>query len=1045
MKLCQALIRSRAAPSFEGLLQCGLKNVRPLLACVLPALLGCQLLASSVHPPTQEDMRELYHSTWTAREGAPAGIWRIAQSTDGFLWIATNSGLYRFDGVQFTKFQPADDAKLLSENVITLYAPTTGGLWIGYQFGGISFIRDGRITNYPAEGIFASSSTGFLELKDGTLWAATGQGMARFVNGEWIPMGHEWGFHGRSVFRPFLDASGTLWAYNGKTLQYLPAGEHLFHDTSIEGKFWGLLSDRPDRTWLASDHDLVELVRAPGGNWLLYPTHSDFSPGFAARARDGSLWMGSDLSGVFRLRAPLPSPGVPVSRDSFENFAAKDGLTANVSMQVMRDREGSLWVATEKGLDQFRPAALSSLTMPLGTNGISVAQDKGGLLVGVKNIRGPSLFRLRDNTLVPIPHSPEGITSLYADGDNSVWIGVTSQLWHMVGNRFTRIPMPEDGNGLPLEVQTMTTDAKGVLWASILGHGTFKLEGARWSRFKAPDADHFAVLSMLRDHEGRIWQGFIRNNVAIVTGNTTTTLGTRDGVTAGNILAIAEDGDHVWLGGTEGLSYYRGGAVHSILSCGDDSIRGVTGIVESADGSLWLNQSSGVIMISHDELAKASADPRYRVALRLYNYLDGLTDVPVQLRPLPTAINTKDGRIYFADRHELTWIDPAQIARNTVAPAVFVDRVVADHREYMAPSGVTLVKGVQNLRFDYTAPSLLIPQRVRFRYMLEGFDKSWQDVGPRRQAFYVKVPPGHYTFRVMASNNDGVWSPVTTTTPLYLPPTFLQSWYFKALIIVTMASLLSFLYNLRLRHATNQVRVRLLERLRERERIAQDLHDTFFQSIQVLLLRFHTLTKQLPHENPARRSYEDALKQSTQVMIEGRELLRELRSEPSFDTPLYAPFKQMIDDLRPSTSARLTFETNGNPRKLDAAAGSETMKITREALANAIRHAGASCIEVLLAFGDSSLRIVVSDNGVGIPAEFVQHGHRDGHLGMLGMRERASRLGALIEIRRHPGGGTVVELNIPATVIYPTESSPSRQATPFYPLKPITATRKIND
>jgi len=218
--------------------------------------------------------------------------------------------------------------------------------------------------------------------------------MARFINNQWQPMGPQWGFHGRSVFRPFLDASGALWAYNGKTLQYLPAGENKFHDTHIEGKFWGLVADRPDRIWLAGEYDLVELVRAHDGSWSLYPTHVDFSPGFAAEARDGSFWMGSDQSGVFRLPAPLPSPSMPVNRTSLENFAAKDGLTANVSIQVIRDREGSMWVATEKGLDQFRPVALSAVAMPLGTNGISLAQDKDGLLVGVKNVRGPSLFRL---------------------------------------------------------------------------------------------------------------------------------------------------------------------------------------------------------------------------------------------------------------------------------------------------------------------------------------------------------------------------------------------------------------------------------------------------------------------------------------------------------------------------------------------------------------------------------------------------------------------------------------------------------------------------
>ena len=1033
MKFEPALIRSSPAPSFEGILRGRLLRAISLTALLSNAMAGIQLLAAPPLPADPGDIRQLYHSAWTAREGAPVGIWRIAQSTDGFLWIATSSGLYRFDGAQFTKFRAAEGGSLLSENLVTLYAPSAGGLWVGYQFGGVSFIKNGKVTNYPAEGIFGSTPSGFLELRDGSLWTATGQGMARFVNGQWQTMGPEWGFHGRSVFRPFLDASGTLWAYNGKTLQYLPSGEHKFHDSQIEGKLWGLLADRPDRTWLASETDLVELVRGQNGSWSLFPTHADFSPGLAARARDGSFWMGSDQSGIFRLSPSLPLPGIPIDRSSFQNFTAKDGLTANLSIQVIADREGSMWVATEKGLDQFRPAALSSIAMPAGTNGIALAQDENGLLIGVKNIRGPSLFRLQGSALVPVPDSPEGITSLYADDINGIWIGVTGQLWHLVNNQFVKIPMPEDGSGLPLEIQSMTTDSKGILWVSVLGHGTFELENGQWVKFKAPDQDHFAVLSMVCDHEGRIWQGFIRNKVAIVTGGTTKTLGPKDGVTAGNILAIVEHGDHVWLGGTEGLSYYRNGTVHSVLSNSGDSIQGVNGIVENADGSLWLNQSTGVISIAHDELSRAFADPQYRVLVRLYNYLDGLTSAPVQLRPLPTAVATKDGRIYFADRHQLTWIDPASIAVNELAPRVFVDQLVADGHEYLSPSSVRLDKGAQNLRFDYTAPSLLLPQRVHFRYRLEGFDKAWQDVGTRRQAFYAKIPPGRYVFRVIASNNDGVWSPAGAEMAVYLPPTFLQSWYFTALMGFLVAGVLSLLYKLRLRHATNQVRARLLERLHERQRIAQDLHDTFFQSIQVLLLRFSTITKQLPKGDSARSSYENALKHSEQVMTEGRELLVELRSEPFKGASLPTLLKEMIEDLRAGTEARLTVEITGAQRDLDPDASAEIRKVAQEALANAIRHAGAARIEVLLGFDESGLRLLVRDDGRGIPPEVLRQGYRHGHLGMPGIRERARQIGAHLETRLGPTGGTVMELFAPAIRIYAPET-PLEKHTPIFSL-----------
>jgi signal transduction histidine kinase len=325
---------------------------------------------------------------------------------------------------------------------------------------------------------------------------------------------------------------------------------------------------------------------------------------------------------------------------------------------------------------------------------------------------------------------------------------------------------------------------------------------------------------------------------------------------------------------------------------------------------------------------------------------------------------------------------------------------------------------IRNLSVDYTGLSFVVPQKVRFRYMLEGRDTAWQDAGTRRQVFYTDLPPGSYRFHVIACNNDGLWNETGAQLAFTIPPSFAQTIWFKAIYFLGFIAFLYVAYNIRVRQVTARLRARMQERLAERERIARDLHDTFFQGIQGLLLRFHTATARLPKEEPTRQVFEETLKQSDQVMLEGRELVLDLRATASEAKELPAAFADFGNGMRNVVSCEFRVVVNGPIRALHPVVFEELFKIGKEAMGNAFRHSGAHSIEVEVNYERSVLRIRIRDDGRGIDSIILKQGHRHGHFGMPGMRERARKVGAHLAVWSGNGAGTEVELRIATRIAY---------------------------
>jgi signal transduction histidine kinase len=552
--------------------------------------------------------------------------------------------------------------------------------------------------------------------------------------------------------------------------------------------------------------------------------------------------------------------------------------------------------------------------------------------------------------------------------------------------------------------------------------GTFRLEGSGWTSLESLGGPPGTATAEWTDSQGRIWFGFA-HTIAMLDGDTVRTFGGNDGVRIGAITAIRSNGGKIWVGGEFGLGFFDGERFKQVAPSDGSAFSGISGIVADSDGGLWFAENRGAIHIREDQLRQPGSA---KVEFESFGLLDGLT---AELRgPLasPSAVSTTDGRIWFATTEGLAWINPMRIARNTVPPPVSIETVIANGRTYDADTSLSLPPRIANLQIAYTATSLTIPERVRFRYKLEGQDKEWQDAGTRREAFYTNLDPGSYQFRVIACNNDGVWNEVGTALQFVVQPAFHQTAWFKILCLIALALCLWSLYLLRLKQATAHVQEGLRARTEERVRIARELHDTLLQGFQGLMLRFHAVTRTIPENLPARHSMENALDRADEILLEGRERVRDLRQDEMSPGELPHMLAACGEEFGRDHPIRFSLSIIGTQQPLHPTVADEAYRIGREALTNAFHHSRSSKIEIEVTYDDNRLGLRVRDDGVGIHHDVLHRG-RVGHWGLAGMRERAQKIGGQLKIWSQDGAGTEIELTVPAAIAYPlSERSRSR-------------------
>jgi signal transduction histidine kinase/ligand-binding sensor domain-containing protein len=961
---------------------------------------------------------QLYHTTWTAKDGAPSAIHALAQTTDGYLWIGGGAGLFRFDGVHFQHYEPESGESLLRNDVVCLSADPDGGLWIGYRFEGVSFLKNGRVTNFSGrDGLPSGSVRAFARDRDGELWVGTLGGIARLDGSRWRRIGSDWNFEGAAT-TIFTDHAGTLWVGMRDRALFLPQGARRFQTAANRLLLASQFAEASDGTlWMA---ETARAVRPVPLRWKAGQLHPEVRVGSQAIMFDdrGSLWIATLGDGVRRVPYPERLGGRQIKQfgDAAESFTHRDGLSGDVVEALLQDREGNVWAGTNLGLDRFRQSALVPIPFSTGSHGFTFAAgDHGTVWVGTAN-RG--LMGIRNGRAVVKRHDPN-FTSLYEDHDGSLWMLGDGRLLHLAKGRVRESKAPEDF------ARAMTSDLSGRLWVSTLTKGVFRLEGHRWSSLVALGGPQDVALSASTDSTGRVWFGFTNNKIIAVDGDKLLTFSDRDGIGVGDVKSIESTGRHFWIGGDLGLALFDGIRFRQVLPADGTPFRGICGIVATADDGLWMSENRGITHIPEADIQAFRKDTRHRVSYRVFDFLDGLTS---QLQKYArSAIEGADGHIWFATSEGVVWIDPKRIITNKLAPSISIESLYANDRTYTPSVNLRLPARTTDVQLTYTALSLSIPERVRFRYKLEGLDKEWQDVGTRREAFFTNLGPGSYRFHVIACNNDGVWNESGATLNFVITPTFYQTQWFVALCGLAVAGVVWCLYLLRLRQVTAQIHARLGERLVERERIARELHDTLLQGFQGLVLRFQAVMKQMPTDEPARKTMQSVLERADEVLVEGRQRVRDLREEVISDTELGNRLAKCGEELAQDHSARFSLLVVGTSQAVNPVVRDEVYRIGREALTNAFQHSHASKIEAEITYGHASVQLRVRDNGDGIDPTIRNDG-KSGHWGLPGMRERAHNIGGQLRIWSDIGAGTEIELTIPAVVAYPRDSkgSPGR-------------------
>jgi len=996
----------------------GIREVRSHPRCpVLLMLLVIVANAWGLDPGRSID--EFFHTAWNISDGAPSGITQIMQTSDGYLWLATQTGLVRFDGISFDRYEPTNQ-EIPANTVASLLATADGGLWIGLVPHGAAFLKQGKLVAYderdglPLAPVFALGRD-----PDGAIWAGTSRGVFRFDGRRWQAPGRDWGLPQVAAERFVSDNRGRLWVSTLDGLFFLPPHQRRFQLYLDQA---GEIAQSQNLLWIAAGgrvRGIAADTARPVGD--ANAAQIELSANGLLVDRDNTLWILTHEDGIERVSNPDSLRGKTALTSSvLQHFTQEQGLTDDRVTYAFEDREGNVWISTRGGLDRFRPGNLVPGPFPYGSGGQDlalVAAEDGSIWAG--NL-GQPLMRFLGNG-VSFSGENRDVTCAFRDTDGSLWFGGDNLLLHDVKGKIQKVALPHEIDPrLRWGVQSIVRGLDGGLWISVTENGVFRLQDGVWTQWGGLEAlPRRTAVTLWADPGGRIWFGFTVNEIAVLEGTGIRDYSAADGLDIGTIAAFAGSSNYVWVGGERGLAGFDGRRFHMLATTIEGGFRGVSGIVETEDGGLWINQANGLVHISRTEVQEWLHNNHHELRAEIFDYRDGFPGSASPIRPLPSAVLARDGRIWVSGTSGTAWIDPAHIYRNSLSPPVAIESILVDDRNYLSSAPVKLPALPSDIEIAYTALSLSVPERVRFRYQLEGYDKEWQEADTRRSAFYTKLGPGHYRFHVIACNNDGVWNETGAAVEFAVPPAWFQTYGFLALCVLSALGILWLLYLLRLRQVGGQMQARLRERLAERERIARELHDTLLQGIQALVLRFQAAANQIAPGSAARTAMDQALNSADQVIVEGRKRVTDLRAgvEPphALTEALRAAGEELAGD-RPGTAFRVS--VHGTARELHTLAYEEAYWIGREALLNSFYHAGARNVRAALHYGSTELQLQVVDDGRGIDVRILDDGGIPGHWGLRGMQERAEKIGAQLRIASRRTGGTAVTVKIPAAAAY---------------------------
>ena len=968
------------------------------------------------------------HSVWRVQDGFPHNPISVTQTSDGYVWIAA-TGLLRFDGVRMVPV-PSQKSFPTDVGINALLGSRDGSLWMA-TYRGLSRLKNGKAFSFP---IKKGAVQSILEDHAGTIWITRSDtsgepALCRIVGNDLDCYGNK-SDGNPAEFGTALaeDKSGDIWFgcqmlcrwSRGSISRYMQ--EQMSHPTGDGVN--ALAVGAAGSVWAAMGGV------GPGAGVQIY-TDGTFKsyvvPGFDGATilaaalvldRHQTLWVGTASQGLYHIHD-----------GHADHYGAAQGLSGDEVSSIYEDREGNLWITTDRGVDLFRDVPIVSYTSTEGVTGnvtgAVIALNDNSVLMGtdvaLAIIRSDAVSLIRTARGHPI----QFVTALLEDHSGQVWVGMDRTLMTYQHGQFSEIKgqgerrLEDIGN----IIFSLAEDIDGNIWALAYDQPKHILRLLRIRDRRVQEDIQIASLVprahfLGADPAGGIWIGTLDGKLAHYFNGTAKIVSTGpSGAAPVKMGGLSVDSDGVvWEVTGTGLYRWDHGALsvmdtHNGLPCS-----GIIGAIKDGSGSLWLEASCGYLMISAADLRSWAARPDSHVEVTRLGTLDGAEPGWVADRIEPNAAMTPDGRLWFVGGGPLQMIDPRRSYKNPTPPPVHVEGLIADGKSYSPASPVTLPSLTRDLQIDYTALSFVLPQRMAFRYLLEGRDKTWQDPGLRRQAFYNDLRPGNYRFRVIASNNDGVWNTTGASLEFRIAPAWYQTELFRWAAAFAALLVLAGIYRLRVRQIGRAMTARFDERLAERTRIARDLHDTFLQTIQgSKLVADDALNPatDLTRMRQAMTTLSGWLGRATQ---EGRAALNSLRTSATEVNDLADAFRRAIEECRMHSSMEVALQVIGEVQPMHPIVRDEVYRIGYEAIRNACVHSHAERLWVDLSYL-KDLTLMVRDNGTGMDLSLAEKG-RAGHFGLLGMHERAARITAKLTIKSSGSEGTMIELIVPGGIIY---------------------------
>ncbi len=995
---------------------CVLRNVFPRpLAAFLPAsiFLHSIFLLSIFSPPIfaldpHKTLTQYAHRIWGQEEGLfQPTIYSILQGRDGFLWLGTQDSLIRFDGTHFREFEAGNEAVFHHDLIRALAEDGVGNLWVGSIGAGAARITPaGALTRFTTKEGLPSDIVLCLDAQGGDeMWACTNQGLARFTSGKLSSGRFEAfttsdGLPSNQVRSTCATPAGVRWVAGVDFALSRSSGSRFetYSDPLLRPKegVTALMCAKDGSVWAGTEGGAVQIQAGSSRLLAMRDGLPDNAVAALMEGPDGSIWIGTN-DGVSRFRDGQISV-----------YATRDGLSHSQVSSLYMDREGSLWAGTKDGLDQFTDGKVTPFTTSEGLTSNDVGpvfEDAAGRLwigtlgKGLNYFDGAHFHSLtrRDGL------SDDRILSLEGGADGDLWVGTAKGLDRVRNGAV--VESYTTRNGLSgAAIHSLLLDSEGTLWVGT-ERGLDHLNGTRFVTTTVdPQSGAGDVLALAGSHATRLF----------VSTDLPGFYALRNGTMASYSMAVARPVDcyfldpihrTAWMGtlGSGLIRWHNGTIDHVHVKDGLYDNR-IYSILKDDHGNLWMASSKGIFRVSEKELD---------------DFADGkthfVTSIPFSTGQLrfecrsgvqPAAYRTRDGRLWFSTTNGLVVVDPNHLVSNNVPPTVQITSIIVNGRRMDVRGELKVMPWEEkNLEIRYAGLTFLSPEKVSFRYILGGYDKQWTDAGARREALFTNLPPGHFQFKVLARNADGIWSKQAASLALTIEPRLYQRSWFFPLLAVLLGLAIALGYRVRIRHLNNRFAVVLAER----NRIARELHDTLLQGLSGITMQLQAVWTRLP-VSKEKQFLGEIIKDAARCSQEARQSLWGLRASrpgaPDFSEHLATVARQAVEGKPISLLLDL------QPVSLRSTPGIEfqLLRIAQETISNTLAHAHAATLKIQLRRDEHELCLAVEDDGAGFSTGAEQP---FGHYGLTGMQERANEIRARLNVTSAPDSGTKVEVRVP--------------------------------